>query len=79
MAELLPSATTRFVQIADAAHFSFLPLCRPLPRSFIFWQRRFAHTRESIALTPRSRKLSSPFLLACAEGVTLRSWPEPSS
>ena len=29
LVELLPSATTPYVEIAGAAHFSFLPLCKP--------------------------------------------------
>lgn len=29
MAGLLPRATTRYLQIEDAAHFSFLPICKP--------------------------------------------------
>ena len=29
LVELLPSATTRYVALAGAAHFSFLPICKP--------------------------------------------------
>lgn len=29
LADHLPAATTRYVELADAAHFSFLPICKP--------------------------------------------------
>lgn len=29
LVELLPAATTRYLEVAGAAHFSFLPICRP--------------------------------------------------
>jgi predicted dienelactone hydrolase len=35
MADQLPAASTRYVEIADAAHFSFMPVCKPGARALI--------------------------------------------
>lgn len=35
MADLMPPATTRYLQIKDAAHFSFLPICKPKAKGIL--------------------------------------------
>jgi predicted dienelactone hydrolase len=35
MADLMPRATTRYLQIKDAAHFSFLPACKPNAKAIL--------------------------------------------
>lgn len=35
MADLMPPDTTRYLQIKDAAHFSFLPICKPNAKAIL--------------------------------------------
>lgn len=71
MAALLPAATTRYVEIADAAHFTFLPLCKPgaaalldkdVPGDGIICDDRGG--RDRIALHRQIADLVSGFLTA---------------
>ncbi|HEY2710887.1 MAG TPA: hypothetical protein VGI60_00090 [Chthoniobacterales bacterium] len=65
MADLMPPATTRYLQIRDAAHFSFLPICKPNAKAILGNDAMLCedgHGRDRVAIHQQVSKETILFL-----------------